>query len=315
MKKTLVTRRKGKSYAKDILMLKPSELKPLTNSRSIRIIQLLSNGPMYPAQIAKKLNMYIQKVYYYINKLEKEGIVEIKKEEIIKGGKAKFYGLNYGAFGIEVGDDEREITELKMMDEGLTNFFSPMIKNNVFDGKIVVGSPNPHGPFNTGSRDGHYAVQLAFFMGQYMQPKDFPVRLDIDVKAEKGMRENMVIIGGPGVNIISYDCNKKFPYFFNVQSSKYGFLMGGIVSKKTKEVYTDDNVGVIQKIPNPWDSSKSIIMIAGKKAIGTKSGIIALTRGHGKLLSNYSGGEFGLLIRGLDLDGDGKVDSVEVIED
>ena len=81
-----------------------------------------------------------------------------------------------------------------------------------------------------------------------MKPKTFSVKLDTDVKAEKVLKNNMILVGGPGVNIVTYDCNKKFPYFFNVQSSKYGFLMGGIVSKKTGEVYGDDNVGVIEKI-------------------------------------------------------------------
>ena len=122
MKKMLVSKRKGRYFAKDILMLSASELKPLTNKRSIKIIQLLAKEQMYPAQIAKKLNMYIQKVYYYINQLEKEGIIEVKREEMIKGGKAKFYGLNYNAFGIEIGDDEREISEIKRMDKGLSEF-------------------------------------------------------------------------------------------------------------------------------------------------------------------------------------------------
>ncbi len=315
MKKMLVSKKEGKHYSKDILMLKPSELKPLTNSRSMKIVELISKSPMYPAQIAKKLGMYIQKVYYYINQLEKEGIIEVKKEEVIKGGKAKFYGLSHGAFGIDIGGEEREISEIKPMDPKLTKFFSPMIKNSVFDGKIIVGSPEPHGPFNTGARDGHYAIQLGFFMGQYMATDKFSVNLDVDVKNENNLKDNLIIIGGPGVNILGYEFNKKFPYFFNIQSSKYGFLMGGVVSKKTNEVFTDDNIGVIQKIKNPLDSSKSIIILAGKKAIGTKACIIALTKGYKKIMNKYNGGDFGILIRGLDLDGDGKIDSIEVIEE
>ncbi len=313
--KLLVTKKGKKYYAKGILLLNPTELKPLTNKKSMNIIKLLSKEPMYPAQIAKKLGMYIQKAYYYISQLEKNGIIKVVKEEMVKGGNAKYYGLNYSAFGIDIGGEEEEISNIETMEKNLAGFLGKMLNGNSFEGNIVVGSPKPHGPFNTGARDGHYAVHLGFFLGKYCSPKEFSVMLDIDAKAEKKLKNNLILVGGPGVNVVSYACNKKFPYFFNIKSSKYGYLMGGIVSKKTGEVYNDDNIGVIQKIKNPWEKSKEIIMIAGKKAIGTKAGIIALTKGYKKIFRDYRGGEYGTLIRGLDLDGDGKVDSIEVVED
>jgi Ca2+-binding EF-hand superfamily protein len=80
-------------------------------------------------------------------------------------------------------------------------------------------------------------------------------------------------------------------------------------------VYTSDNIGLIAKIMNPWDSSKRIIVLAGNKTVGTKACVLALTNFWEKTLKSYKGDEtFAKVIQGFDLDGDGKVDSIEVLE-
>ena len=57
------------------------------------------------------------------------------------------------------------------------------------DGWIVVGSPEAHGPNRTEGRDGHYAIQLGFALGQFVRlPRTFPVKLDVDLKNEKLQR-------------------------------------------------------------------------------------------------------------------------------
>jgi hypothetical protein len=100
-----------------------------------------------------------------------------------------------------------------------------------------------------------------------------------------------------------------------MQSSDKGFLLGGMVSQKTSRVYTADTAGLIAKIPNPWDETKRIIVMAGNKAVGTKASVLALTDFWEKTLQSYRGEEtFGVVIQGFDLDGDGKVDSIEVLE-
>ena len=100
-----------------------------------------------------------------------------------------------------------------------------------------------------------------------------------------------------------------------MQSSENGFLLGGLVSQKTSRVYTADTTGLIAKIRNPWDESKRIIIVAGNKAVGTKASVLALTNFYDKTLQDYrSDGTFVAVIQGYDLDGDGKVDSIEVPE-
>ena len=140
-------------------------------------------------------------------------------------------------------------------------FLGPILKDGSFDGKIVVGSPDPHGPFKTSARDGHYASFLTFFLGQYAEPPDeFPIKLDVDVKVEKEEKNNLILVGGPGTNLLTQEINNYLPIRFNMTLSEYGFLFSGLVSEKTKNVYTADAMGLIAKIVNPWDKEKRVIV-------------------------------------------------------
>ena len=89
---------------------------------------------------------------------------------------------------------------------------------------------------------------------------------------------------------------------------------GGLVSEKTKKVYTSDNMGVIARIPNPRNKNRSVIVLAGNKAVGTKACVLVLTNFGKKTLKNFGDDSFAVVIQGFDLDGDGKVDSIEVLE-
>jgi len=97
--------------------------------------------------------------------------------------------------------------------------------------------------------------------------------------------------------------------------TEQGFLLGGLVSEKTGNVYTGDTVGVVGRIVNPWNREKRIVVLAGNKAVGTKACVLALTKFWEVALKTFMGEEnFATVIQGFDLDGDGKVDSVEVLE-
>ena len=57
------------------------------------------------------------------------------------------------------------------------------------------------------------------------------------------------------------------------------------------------------------------MVLAGNKAVGTKACVLALTNFWKKTLQKYKGEDpFAVVIQGFDLDGDGKVDSIEVNE-
>ncbi len=320
MKKKLLLSGEPDSYeVKDIALFdRPELLKAVLNMLSWQILKLLGEGEMYPIEIAKKLGIHEQKVYYHIRKLAEAGVIKIVKEEEKKGATAKFYKVSFPAFGVELPFGNRRVATLgaPIMDQKLKQFLTPFLQNSVFDGKIVVGSPDPHGPFKAMARDGHYAAYLSFFLGQHVKlPDDFVIKLDVDVKAEKEEKNNLILVGGPGTNLLTEEVNEYLPTRFSVKSTEHGFLFGGLISQKTGNVYTSDTIGLIAKIDNPWDKNKRIIVAAGNKAIGTKACVLALTKFWKETLKNFSGiNSFASVIQGFDLDGDGKVDAIEVLE-
>ena len=318
-KKLLLTGEKREYKTKDIAVFDNRDrLKAVLNKLSWKILQLLSEKEMYPMEVAKELGVHEQKVYYHIRKLTKAGVIKIVREEEKKGAVAKYYKATFPALGVELPFGFHKINHFPVtnIDERMKQFLNPLIRNGAFDGKIVVGSPDPHGPFKAKARDGHYVAYLTLFFGQFVDlPDDFLIKLDVDAKAEKEESNSLILVGGPGTNLITQELNEFLPIRFNMMPSEHGFLLGGLVSEKTKKVYTADNIGLIARIPNPWNKEKNVIVLAGNKAVGTKACVLALTKFWKKTLKKFSGEEnFAVVIQGFDLDGDGKVDSIEVLE-
>jgi len=321
MDKKLLLQEEGEvQRVKEIVMMKdPQKLRMILGKLSWKILVALSEKEMYPLELAKKLGVHEQKVYYHMRKLAKAGAITVVREEEKKGATARYYRPISPAYGIELPQEYKTIRKLSIlsMDKQLQEFFKEFIKQDgTFEGKIVVGSPTPHGPFKTSARDGHYASYLTFFLGQFANmPDEFAIKLDVDMKAEKEERNNLILVGGPGTNVLAQEVNENLPIRFNMQSSEQGFLLGGLVSEKTSRVYTADTAGLIAKITNPWDSTKKVIVLAGNKAVGTKACVLALTNFWKKTLKNYHIEDtFATVIQGFDLDSDGKVDSIEVLE-
>ncbi len=317
--KRLLSGERGQFTTKDIAIFEdPKRLKTVLHKLSWKILQLLSEKEMYPMEVARELDVHEQKVYYHIRKLTKAGVIKVVREEEKKGAVAKYYKATFPAMGVELPFGYQQINRFPAtnIDEKMKQFLTPLIKDSAFDGKIVVGSPDPHGPFKAKARDGHYVAYLTLFLGQFVDlPDDFLIKLDVDVKAEKEESNNLILVGGPGTNLITQEFNEFLPIRFNMMPSEHGFLLGGLVSEKTKKVYTADNIGLIARIPNPSNKEKIVIVFAGNKAIGTKACVLALTKFWKKTLKNFGEEEkFAAVIQGFDLDGDGKVDSIEVLE-
>ena len=312
----------GKSQkAKTIHMMDSQKLKMTLSKTSLEILKALSEKAMYPLELSRHIGVHEQLVYYHVRRLAKAGAITVEKEENKKGAIAKYYRTVASAFGFEFADGYKDLgkrrTSFLSANKPLQGFFREFINENGFlEGKVVVGCPAPHGPFKTSARDGHYAAALTLFMGQFIKnPIEFAIKLDTDVKAEKEEKNNLILVGGPGTNLLTQEINEHLPVRFNMQSSENGFLLGGLVSQKSSRVYTADTIGIVAKMPNPWDQSKRIIVVAGNKAVGTKACVLALTNFYDKTLKSYcDGATFVAIIHGYDLDGDGKVDSIEVSE-
>ncbi len=301
------------------IMQEAQKLKMILGKLSWEILTMLSKEEMYPLEIARQLGVHEQKVYYHIRKLVKAGAITVEREEKKKGAIARYYKTISPAFGIEFPKGYKTIQNFSLlgMDKKIQMFFNEFIDSiGLLEGKIVVGSPTPHGPFKTSARDGHYAAYLTLFLGQFAKmPKDFAIKLDVDVKAEKEEKNNLILVGGPGTNLFTQEINEYLPIRFKMQSSDQGFLLGGLSSKKTTRIYTADATGIVAKIVNPWEKTKRVVVLAGNKAVGTKACVLALTNFWKKTLERYHEEDtFAVVIQGFDLDGDGKVDSIEVME-
>ncbi len=311
----LVSEKKGKFYVKNVRMLSGAGgIKSLANATSRKILFALAEQPSYPAEIAKKLHIHEQIVYYHIRRMEKEKIIEVKTKAEHRGALAKYYAPSESAFAIELPFGEEVLAELPFRKENpkLKQFLYPFINTGKFSASIVVGSPDPHGLHQVRSRDGHYGVDLALFFGQYSSvPDEFVTRLDVDVRAENRYNQNLILVGGILTNVITAEVNKYLPVRFDTEN----FPFRKIISQSSGKSYTDDSCGIIAKIPSPFERDKSIIVIAGIRFAGTKAAVLGITRHYEALLEKYSGEDnWGCVVQGLDIDGDGKIDSVRVLE-
>jgi helix-turn-helix protein len=322
--KTLLGEEDGNASLKKITMFSNVEsIRILANPVAWRIIQLLSKGPMYPAQVAKELKIYEQSAYYYIRKLASVGAVEEVGRNFVKGGTARLYRTTSPSFGIELDWGETKLASTSSMikkEHSVLKFFENYVNGNSFQGLIVVGAPDPHGPYKSSARDGHYAVHLAFFLGSITNavPSEFIVKLDVDAKAEKMLSgNNLILIGGPGTNIVTAEFNKYLPIQFDEKNFWSGLVEKSIIKSSSKR-YSLDNHGLIAKIKNPYDSNSTVIVIAGVRSTGTKSAIVALTRYGEEVLKKYysnNNGErdWAVVVQGFDMDSDGKIDYVDIV--
>ena len=313
-KRSLLTDQGGKAIAKRITVFdNVDSMKVLSNPVAWKIIQLLAKEPMYPAQISKTLSIYEQSAYYYVRKLLAIGAVEETGTILVRGGTAKLYRATSPAFGIEI-DSEGVMVESPISHSLPTarRFFEGYFDEaSLFRGLVIVGAPEPHGPYKSSARDGHYAVQLAFFLGSISSaaPPEFIVKLDSDAKAEKVLAGiNLVTIGGPGTNLVTAEFNSSLAIRFDENN-----FWAGLVDR-TGRRYTADNHGLLARIKNPNDPHTSVVLLAGVRSAGTKSAVIALTNYSEEVLKKYDErSDFAAVVQGFDMDSDGKIDHVDVV--
>lgn len=315
MKARLIKEHDGAFFAKDaILEDRPENLRGLLNNISWSVLLALAEKPSYPAEVAKRLKLHEQKVYYHIKQLYNSGLVKIVRKEERSGSLAKYFAPTGYAYALELpyGDERVQDLPVKKQNDEAKKFLQPLVHGSAFDAVFVVGSPEPHGPHQVRARDGHLALDMAFFLGQMCRFPDRTVALlDVDVKAQGGIATNFMVIGGVLTNVITLDINKHMPIRFDERRFPYR----QIISEKTGKTYSGGNYGILAKCPSPYSREKTAIVVAGSTYEGTRAAVLALTRDSKKILSGYDREDvWAALVEGLDMDADGKVDSVKKIE-
>ena len=285
------------------MLLLPAKELQLSKGVGLKILNLLSKKPSYPKEVAKKLNLHEQKVYYHFRQLEKKGFVKVVGREEKGAAFAKVYALEKPAFFMRFAEYE---TSERIPRESA--FLEPFIVNGMLDAKIVIGSQEPHGPERARSRDAGYAVELGMFLGTFLTGVDKTmVRQDVDMH-EHDMKDNLIVIGGPVTNRVSRMLNANMPINFDRKKNVYSSI--------SERTYYLDETGIIVKMKNPFDETKSVLIFSGKRHMGTRAAILAAIRHLKEIEKGNSKNNkiYAKVVEGLDEDGDGIIDGVQFME-
>ncbi len=317
MDRLIIEEKGGEAEVAVKVMDRPEKLRPLLNADCWRIFAKLRENPSYPAALAKELGLNEQKVYYYIKQLKNSGLVEVEKTEERNGAVAKFYSARFGSFAIVPNRGSVKQTG-KMVSKGgsrkgeAAEFLKEFTRNGIFSAKIVVGSPDPHGAHKARARDGHFAAELAAFVGANCAGFESPlVFLDTMVRDLKNENSNLMILGGPVTNKLAEQINEYLPVKFAANGGNWT-----ISSSASGKQYADDSIGIIEKVQHPFFKGKWVLVLAGKRNSGTISAILALTKHTSRAVKPNSADAktWARVVEGLDIDGDGLIDDVEFRE-
>jgi len=286
-----------------------SKLKSIKSDLAQSILSELAEKPSYPAELSKKLKVDKQKIYYHIRNLEKARLIEIVRKRNIGGAIANFYEAAQPAFYFKFRPFE-ETQKIAGVEEHSNDFLDPFIEDGKLNATIVVGSPDPHGPEKARSRDGYYGIDLALFLGSFLNyVPDLNVKLDTEARSED-LENNLIIIGGPVVNTVTAKINNKLPIKFDKTAN------WNIVSSLSGRKYHTDETGIIIRMKNPFNNKKFILLIAGKRYAGTKAVTVAFLKYFDEIVkgNKYDNKIMAKVVEGIDLDSDGIVDDAEVLE-
>ncbi|MEM4255582.1 MAG: helix-turn-helix domain-containing protein [Candidatus Norongarragalinales archaeon] len=287
--------------ALDSRIIPEKTLKVFSGDR-LRILESLSQKPKYPAEVAKELKMHLQTAYYHFNLLEKAGVIARGATEEKRGALAKKFSFDADALSVVINESWKPYAGKKKKPP---SFFEGFVKNGLLDAKIIVGSPDPHGPHRSRGSE-LCAMELSALLGAYAS-FEYPLYyLDTEAR-ESVLRQNLFLLGGPKVNTVLEKANRHMPVYFD---EKFG-----VVSKVSGRNYSE-NVGIIESFESPFAENKKIFAIAGSDHHATRVGILAVLKKRKQLEggNNFDAGVFAKVAQGFDEDGDGIVDEVEILE-
>ncbi|MCA9486182.1 S-layer protein [Candidatus Woesearchaeota archaeon] len=279
----------------------------LSSSLAKLILEELAKEAQYSKQLAKKLGIHEQTMYYYMRKLERAGLITVKKEEMISGSLARFYEPSSASFFVRLAQWKKAASFFGKVGD---SYLDPFIVNAQLHALFVVGSPDPHGPQKARSKDGYFGMDLALFFGSYLQfLPESRVKLDTEVSEQDLRENNLIVLGGPIVNKVSAEINAFLPVRFDEKEKS-------IFSSLSKRTYYNDEIGTINKIISPYNREKRILHVSGLRNAGTKAAILAFLKHFDELKhgNNYDGSVQSRVVEGLDVNSDGVVDEIEFLE-
>ncbi len=299
---------RGQRAFESLQVKDPKLFNILSSGLAQKIVRLLAEQPMCAMDVARKLKQHEQKIYYHLRNLERIGVIKLLKTEERVGATAKIYAVNSPVVHYKLFDSE-EIVDRKTKVKEI-KFFGDFIIDGKLNATIVTGSPDPHGKYSSVGSDGSCAIDLGLFLGSLVMKSELPnYKLDTEVN-EKDLKGNLILVGGPKANIIVEKVNKKLPVYFDPSHE------WDIVSPFSKNIYSQEGNGIVAKIKNPFNPSKQVLVLAGKRFKGTRSAILALVK-HLKEIekgNHFDSDLIAKVVQGVDIDSDGRIDDVEFLE-
>lgn len=287
-------------------VVEPKKMSVLNSDLSVKIMHELSKKPQCAMDVARRLKEHEQKIYYHFRRLESAGIIKFDRNVERAGAVAKMYSITHPYLTVKLYDGD-EVADVKRRVKEI-DFFKPFIRDGKLDATIVIGSHEKHGKYGVGAYDGTVGIDLALMLGSMVTSVKPAYKLDTEVR-EKDLNGNMILIGGPKANMLIDKMNKELPVYFD-SSREFD-----IVSSKTKSIYSEEGDGIIVKMKNPNNPEKSILVLSGKRFMGTKSAVVALMKDIGEVSrDSEKDGSVSRVVRGIDRNSDGIIDDVEFLE-
>ncbi len=301
---------KGRIAYDSLIINDPKSFSTLNSKLALKIVKTLAESPASAIDISRKLKIHEQKIYYHIRRLEKAGIIYTISSERRHGMIAKIYSVVSPVIVAKLHDKGVQF------DEGLSlnasqetiKFFDPFIQNGLLNAKVIIGSPNPHGPFSATARHDTSLFELGVLFGKLLSESDgLNFCLDTTVSDSELKHNNIILIGNSKVNSITHKVNPHLPIYFDEARDFQ------ITSKLTGESYNYDYDAVIIKTHNPFNEDKKMLILAGKRSVGFMSALIAIKNHMQEILQGNLKNKdlIARVVTGLDKNSDGKIDAVK----
>ena len=299
---------KEKGNKREVFRAKEMEVKKMNvfgSELSVRIINELAKKQACAMDLARALNEHEQKIYYHLRRLEKAGIISLERTEVRAGALTKIYKIDSPYIALKLFNDKP--IEYFIRPKELEILY-PFIERGKMNSIIVVSSPDPHGRFGAASSDGYAAIDLALFLGSFLREPEINYRLDTQVD-EDDLKKSLILVGGPKANIVVDNLNKFLPIYFDEKNEWQ------VVSTLSKNVYRDDDIGLIIKMRNPFNPKNYVLMFCGRRFKGTRAATLALIK-HANELEKNNKFKDGIarLVKGVDRDSDGIIDDCVFVE-
>jgi DNA-binding MarR family transcriptional regulator len=290
----------------------PAPAQALLQPMRWKILQELTTADQCARELAKKLNASQQVICYHVKELEKAGFIKLQRRERRRGAVAKYYRAEHTAIAVIASrlEENSAVTEETGLSDASARLLAPYVTSGVFNGHVVLGSPDQHGIFGERDLGGYHASYLTLFLGSLLPlARTNVIKLDTEL-TEQEILENLILAGNPRFNSIAMMVNEFLPITYELAGPD---VMMSTISERT---YAEPQDGAVQMIRNPMNPESRVIILAGNETVGTQAAIMAFVKYTEDIAAGnvFNREVVARVVSGVDANQDGTIDDVEFLE-